>query len=489
MRFEKKNFHLRWILFLLLSMIMTLVIPARSQERFRRSPPYPEPFPELSLPSIQTHSLTNGLDLAVVRRQNHPIINMRLIIMTGESSSPDDLPGLATLTARMLSKGTANLSASDIEETIEAIGGNLSVEIFPDYSIFAFSFLEEYFDEALQILGEMILQPTFPRIEIGNVQRTMFYELASQNTVPEFLARRLLFQILFENHPYKKIAFNQGVIKNLSRRHVLSFFSSYYKPNNAKLILIGNINLETASRKVSRYLSSWVKRDLEHSFVSTLNPQEKLKICFINLPQAKDTTIYIGNVIFPISSPDYFPFIVLNQIIGGTPNSRLFMHLRESKGYAYYAFSEMQLFKTCGVFLIRTKVRSEVIDKALQEILKEIDAITKAQIPSPEIEQAKSYLIGNFPLNIATFENLSSKISEIQAFDLGLEHWEDYHKNIMRITPEMVSRMGQRYNLHTPVIVIIARDDVLDDLSKFEQINVYSPDGILQYLITKGDQE
>jgi len=489
MRLEKKLFSLRHILCSLLSMIIILVNPAGSQERFRRSPPYPEPFPELSLPTIQTHSLTNGLDLVVVRRQAHPIISMRLIILTGESSSPNDLPGLATLTARMLPKGTINLSASDIEETIEAIGGSLSVETFPDYSVFTFSFLEEYFDEALQVLGEMVLRPTFPRIELGNVQRTMFYELASQSTDPEFLARRLLLKILFENHPYKKIVFNQGVIKNLTRGHVLSFFTTYYRPNNAKLVLIGNLNLETASRKVSRYLSPWAKREWEHTFVTSLKPQEKLKICFVNLPQAKNATIYIGNIIFPITSPDYFPFIVLNQIVGGTSNSRLFMHLRESKGYAYYAFSEMQFFKTCGVFLIKTIVRSEVIDKALREILKEIDTISNARIPGPEIEQAKSYLIGNFPLNIETFENLSLKVSEIQVFDLGIEHWEDYHRNIMRITPEMVSHMGQRYNLHTPVIVIAAKNEVLDYLSEFEQVSVYSPDGTLQYLITKGDDE
>ncbi len=476
-----------FILFTFLLLSLTLFIGA--QERFRRSPPYPDPYPEFSLPTIENHSLTNELDLAVVRRQDSPVISMRLIILTGESSSPDDFPGLATLTARMLPKGTMTLSASDIEERIESIGGNLTVEIFPDYSIFTLSFLEEYLDEALMVLSEMILRPTFPRNEIANVQRTMFYELASQNMDPEFLARRVLFQILFENHPYKKIAFNQGVIKNLSRKNIVSFFSDFYKPNNAKLVLIGNLNLETASRMVSRYLSPWEKKDLPYSVVPPLDPKNKQKVCFISLPRAKDATIYLGNIIFPINSPDYFPFVVLNQVIGGTSNSRLFMHLRESKGYAYYAFSEVKFFESCGVFFIRTKVRPEVIGKALLEILKEIETITKAPIPSQEIEQAKSYLIGNFPLKVDTIAKLSFKISEIQAFDLGVSHWESYKENIMRITSEMVSRMGQKYSLNTPVVMIVGDQEILNNLKEFDEISVYSTDGVLQYTIGKGDME
>ncbi len=489
MRLNKISYLSRLALPLLFFTLLSQASSLSAQERFRRSPPYPEPYPEFSLPVIETHSLTNGLDLAVVRRENHPIISIRLIILTGESSSPDDLPGLATLTARMLPKGSVMLSASDIEERIESIGGDLTVQIFPDYSIFTLSFLEEYLDKALMVLSEMVLRPTFPRNEISNVQRTMFYALASQNMEPEFLARRVLFRVLFENHPYKKFAFNQGVIKNLNRKNIVSFFSDFYVPNNAKLVLTGNINLETASRKVSQYLSSWEKKDLPYSAVPSLEPREEFKIGFINLPHAKDATIYLGNTIFPITSPDYFPFVVFNQVIGGTSNSRLFMHLRESKGYAYYVFSEMQLFESCGVFLIRAKVRTEVIGKALSEILSEIEAVTKAQIPSQEIEQAKSYLIGNFPLNIDTIDKLSLKISEIQAFDLDSAHWERYQENIMRITSEMVSRMGKKYSLDTPVVMIVGGREILDHLKEFEEIAVYNTEGVLQYSISKGDTE
>jgi predicted Zn-dependent peptidase len=436
---------------------------------------------------VETHTLTNGLGIAVVRRQDKPFISMRLIIMSGESASPDNLPGIATLCARMITKGSTNLRAEEIEEKIESIGGSFTVNIHPDYTEFIFSFLEDYLEDAMRLLGEIILRPTFPRIEIGNVQRSMFYDVAIQSNNPEFIARRLLYQVLFESHPYKKIIFDQSGIKNLSRKDIVSFYSQFYRPNNAKLIMIGNLTLEIASRTTSRSFSPWEKQETDPPAVPLLNPRDKMKVCFIDLPQTKDATIYLGNIIHPISSQDYFPFTVFNQVIGGTPNSRLFMHLRESKAYAYFAFSEMQFFRSCGIFLIKARVLTDFTYDAIQEILQEVNILRNSPIPSQEIEQAKSYLIGNFPLRMETYDDLSGKLSEIQVFGLGRDHWERYYSNIIRINSETVSQMGQKYSLHTPVIVIVGNNDVMEYLKEFELVGVYSPDGILRYEI--GEKE
>jgi predicted Zn-dependent peptidase len=469
--------------FFVFSLVFLLSSPIHAQERFRRSPPLPDPFSAISLPPIETHTLTNGLGIAIARTQDEPLISMRLIVMAGESSSPENLPGLATLCAQMLTRGSATLKAENIEEKIESLGGRFSVRIYPDYTEFNFSFLEDYLEDALRLLGEIVLRPTFPRIEIGNVQRSMFYDLAVQGNDPEFIARRLLFQILFDTHPYKKIVFDQGGIKNLNRRDIVSFYSRYYRPNNAKLVIVGNLNLEIASRTASRYLSPWEAQELEQNFAPLLAPRDKMKICFVDLPQAKDVTIYLGNTIFPVTNQDYFPFVVFNQVIGGTPNSRLFMHLRESKAYAYYAFSEMQSFRSCGVFLILAKVLPEFTYAAIQEILQEIEDLRNAQIPSQEIEQAKSYLIGNFPLTLETNDSICAKLAEIQAFNLGRDHWERYYEKITLINSQTVSGLGQKYFLHTPVIVIVGSNEITEYLKEFPQVSFYSPEGNFRYEI------
>jgi zinc protease len=489
MKKRQRARYLPTFCFLFFSVFVMHPLSLGAQEKFRRSPPLPEPVPELSLPVVETHTLTNGLEIAIVRRQGKPFISVRLIVLAGESSSPDHLPGLATLCARMISKGSENLRAEEIEEAIESFGGSFDMVTHPDYTEFIFSFLEEYLEDAIRLLGEIILRPTFPRLEIANVQRSMFYDLAIQNENPEFIARRLLYQILLESHPYSKIIFDQGRIKNLNRKDIATFYSQYYRPNNAKIILIGDINLEMASRSVSRYMSPWERQEIEPPAVPLLDPRKKMKVCFVDLPRARDVTIYMGNIIFPITSQDYFPFTVFNQVIGGTTNSRLFMHLRESKAFAYYAFSEMHLFRSCGIFLIRAKVLPEFTYDAIQETLQQINNLRNIPIPSQEIEQAKSYLIGNFPLQMETQDDLSAKLSEIEAFDLGRDHWERYYANIIRINSDAVSQLGQKYSLHTPVIVVVGNNEIIEYLKKFSIVGVYSPDGKLRYELTKGEKE
>ncbi|MFB0566173.1 MAG: M16 family metallopeptidase [Candidatus Aminicenantaceae bacterium] len=474
----------------ILLILLILVTPLASQERYRKSPPFPEPLKDLNLPRIESAPLSNGLDITVAKRENLPIISIHLIILAGESSTPENLPGLATFTAEMLSKGSRNLSSSDIEEIVESIGGKFLTSTSLDYSLFSFSFLEEYLDEALEVMSKMILQPSFLRREIDNKKRTMFYELRTQKQDPEYLAKSQLFRLLFQNHPYSRTAFTEDLILNISQKDILAFYDKYYRPNNAALILVGNLNLRTAFRKVSHYLNTWKSSNLESHFLSPSEPSRKERICLVDHPQATETIINIGNIIFPRNSEDYFPFIVLNQVLGGTTGSRLFMNLRESKGFAYFAFSEVNLFRSCGVFFIRARVRPEVTYESVRECLNEIDKIIKEEITSFEIEQAKSYLIGNFPLKIETSEDFCFKIAEIKGFNLGNEYWNKYYENIMLTSSEKVFEVAQKYPLLTPVVVIVAdKRKIIDHLKNFEEVEVYNNKGELQYSMTKGVEE
>ncbi len=485
-----KGNRIKLTLILPLLTVLLWESPLHSQERFRKSPPYPEHLAELKLPEIKPSFLSNGLGVAVIHREDLPVISLKVIIFAGESTSPGDLPGMATFTANMLSRGVPYLTSSEIEEIIESLGGKFSTFTYPDYSVFSFTFLEEFLDNALDLMSEMILRPTFLMREIENVKRSMYYDLREKNENPEFVAERQLARFLFQNHPYKKSTYNEDVIKNLNQRDLVSFFDRYYRPNNALFVITGNLNIQTATRKVSRYFSTWRRKELEHPSLPPLRPYDKEKICLVDLPEAKDATIYLGNIVSPVSVQDVFPLIVLNQVLGGTHTSRLFMNLRESKGYAYFAFSELVFFKNCSVFFVKAKVRPGVTYSSIKEILKEIEKITKEKIPSFEIEQAKSYLIGNFPLQIQTFDGLSSRVSEIKALDLGEEHWSKYYENIMLVSSERVFESARKYPLLTPVVVIVGDKNIISDhIQEFEEVFVYDNKGILQYTIKKGEDE
>ncbi|MCJ7579494.1 MAG: insulinase family protein, partial [Candidatus Aminicenantes bacterium] len=226
-------------------------ISLSAQERFRRDVPDPDPLPFLNLPDIEPIFLSNGLGLTVIRQNKTPVMHLRMVISKGESSSPENLPGMATFTANMLNRGAGSLNSDQIEEAIESIGGKLDTVVYPDYTLFSFSFLEDNLDDALEILSTMFMEPTFLQLEIDNIKRTMFYDIRQKLTDPEFLAKKILYHILFHNHPFKNIMFNDDVIKNYDREALVSFFDSYYRPNNTQIVLIGNINLNTATRKVT----------------------------------------------------------------------------------------------------------------------------------------------------------------------------------------------------------------------------------------------
>ncbi|MGD8539253.1 MAG: insulinase family protein, partial [Candidatus Aminicenantes bacterium] len=202
-----------------------------------------------------------------------------------------------------------------------------------------------------------------------------------------------------------------------------------------------------------------------------------------------DATITIGNTILLRSYDDYFPTTVLNQVLGGSPHSRLFMNLRESKGYAYFAFSTVEFLKTCGILTIQERVRSDAIIESIAESLNEIRRISSEVVPNYELEQAKSYLIGNFPLRIEDLEYYSSRLSAIKAFDLGEAHWNSYYKSMMLISPENVYEIARRSSLQSPVVVIVGDIEELGPYLQEYDLEVYDTNGDFQYTIKKGETE
>ena len=489
--FLKKN-YISWTCFISLffAWCFLLTLPLTAQERFRRDVPDPDPLPLLNLQDIEFFTLTNGLRLTVIRQDKTPVIHLRLMIADGENSSPTNLPGMATFAANMLNRGATSLTSVQIEEAIESMGGNFSSAVYPDFTLFSFSFLEEYLDDALEILSKMFLQPTFLKLEIENIKRTMKYDLLQKMTNPEFLAKKILYQILFREHPYRNIAFNDDVIKNYDRETLSTFFDTYYRPNNTQILLIGNLNLDTATRKVSDYFNQWQKKDIEKKNVPSPQPNGAIKICFVDLPRANDATIYLGNILSTEVKDNVFPFFVFNQVLGGTTNSRLFMNLRESKGFAYWTFSEVEFFKLFGLVFIRAKVQPESIYSSVIEIVKEIQNTVQNKIPNSEIEQAKSYLIGNFPLTINTMDQFALRISEKIVFNRGDELWNNYYESLSLVNSDDVFKTVNKTSLLTPVVVIVGdKEKLLDHLNSFEEVEIYNQNGVLLNKIKEEDSQ
>jgi len=456
------------------------------QERFRRTPPPPEPLQALKLPRIERAVLSNQLDVSIVTRENGPFAGLQLVVYAGESRSPNGMAGTATLAAGFLGQATLVRSVAGIEEFLDSIGGSLSVSVNQDYVVLTIHFLEDYLDAALEFLSQILLQPDFSRTEVDFLKFTATYDLLAREKDPDFAARRHLARMLFQGHPYEKLAFSSDAVRGWNPAGVADFFDRYYRPNNARVILASRVGLNVATRKISQYLNQWQPRELPASSLQPLKPPAKERICLVNIPQARECMVYLGTVFPALGNAERFDMAVQNQVFGGTPTSRLFMNLRETKAFANFAYSETGIFKAGGTFLVRAKVRPEVVTPALAEIRKEVRALVREPMTPLEIEQAKSYLIFNFPLQLERYDAFSRRLAENQARGDGEEFWSRYYEQVVLVNAERVFATAQKV-LSQPFVYVIAGDHALlsEHLAELESYDVFDAKGRFEYSVTK----
>jgi zinc protease len=490
MRHPRPKLPLPTALLLSASLFSAFGTSAAAQDRFRRTPPLPDSFQELRLPEIQTIPLSNGLKVAVTRRPGFPLVTLQLVIRAGESDSPEDMPGVATLTARMMGRGGRTYSAEDMENRIESIGADFSVDVSLDDTVLTMHFSAEALDGALGLLKLMVLEPDFPDAEFNAVKRVYHYELLEKKKDPEFIGRRQLLRILFKGHPYETGTYAEDVIKYVSTRDAAAFYGRFYAPNNAVLAASGDLDPVATARKVSQYFNTWSRRDVEKTAPPSPPANLKERVCFIEHPTSDEAVIFAGNVIMPPTAPDYFPFLVLNQLLGGTTGSRLFMDLRESKGYAYRAFSAAEFFRVCGVYWAKAWVPTDKIYLSVQEIIKVLRGLAAEKAEPVEIEEAKSYLIGNLPLKFEPLDGYAARLARVIALGLGDAHWNKASDNLMLVNVEKVLQAAQKYFPAPPVIVIVGnRQWAAEALKDFPEVEVYDSAGVFKTTLHKGAED
>lgn len=462
---------------------------AAAQERFRRTPPLPDPEPmELKLPKVETVLMGNGLTVATARRPEAHLATLQLVVRAGEADSPPGRPAVAALTARMIGRGTKLLSSEYLEGMVESLGAQFSSAVLMDYTVFTVHVLPEHLDRAIFALRLMALEAVFTERELGTVRREALGELFEQRRNPEVIGWRRLLGALFEGHPYRAATGSEEAVKLVTTRDVADFYGLYYRPGNSAVLVSGNIDAADAAKKVESHFGAWAGRAAERPAVPAPPASVRDRVCFVETPDPESATIFAGNVIMDSSDPDFFPFLVLKQVLGGTTRSRLFMNLRESKGYAYYAFSETEFFRSCGVYWARARVRPESIAPAVREIVREIGALAADPAVPSEIEEAKSFLVGNLPMRFESIGGFSDWMARYIALGLDETQWDKGPERFKLVDVERVQATARKHLASRPVVVVVGRREWIGlYLGVFDLVEVYDIHGELLYTLTKGE--
>ncbi len=463
-----------------------LISFAFGQERFRRNPPYPEPLSPLLLPPVESAVLSSGMRVVSITRLNNPIFNLQVLIQAGEIDSPPELSGLATVTSQMLLRGTLSLSPSDVEERLETLGIEYYLEVKPDYTLFSFTFLEENLEQALNLIRLFFYEPSFSALELTSTKRELYYRLTNRLRDQENAGSDFFLMKLLSGDGFNPGVIDPDLIKKITTKDLVSFHQRLLRPNNTTVIFNGNLNLNNASRKASQAFSRWVPKPVERKPVPRLTNRNFDRLYFLENP-GKEISIVVGNLVSPLHSEDYFPLLVLNHILGGTTGSRLFLNLRESKGIAYYAFSELSFIKDYGFFWIRVKTSPELAAGVIREINQELKNLVDNRVEPLELERAKAYLMGNLPLQLQNPDELSKRFGLLSFFQLPQDFWLKYNQNVMQVSAERVQEIARKYLTSKPLTVIVGEAaTALDYLRDFDKIEIYNRKGQFQAIFEKG---
>jgi predicted Zn-dependent peptidase len=458
-------------------------------EDFRRTAPAPLSPRPFSIESPFETTLSNGLKVVVVEQGRLPLVSFRLAFRSGEINDPKDSIGLTSATMHLLSQGTETRSSREIAEAVERLGASLSASSSSDNTIVSASVLTAYRAEILKLMAEMILTPTFPENEIALYKQNTIENLKFQRSQPGFLADEQMSRILYGAHPYSIVAPGEADIEKLSREHLVNHHRRTFVPNNATMIVVGDVDKDALVGELETLFGDWQKGSVESSEFDALPQRSETTLTIVDRKGSAQSNIVLSNVAIKRNHPDFFPLLVMNQILGAGASSRLFMNLREEKGYTYGAYSSLDARRLAGAFEATAEVRTPVTGDSLKEFFYELKRIRDEDVSIEELQDAKNFLTGVFPIRAETQEGLTNLIVQQQLYDLPADYLQTYRENVNAVTSEEIRRVANQYITPDKIAIVIVGDaeEVLPQAESYSQkIEIFDTNNNMQDISNYG---
>jgi zinc protease len=449
-------------------------------EHFRsQAPPPLQPRPIL-IPTPRETTLANGLRVVVVEDSRLPLVSYRLAFRVGAAFDPPELSGLTDLLAGLLPEGTESKTSRELADEVARIGASLSAGANSDYTIIAASALAQFNDLIMGLMAEVILEPSFPENEVELAKQNTKESLRQQRAQPSFLASEMVSRVMFGDHPYSIVAPTPESIDRVSRDEFVRFHRAKLVPNNGVFIVVGDVRYDEILNRIESLFSTWQRgEDVVANFPAP-PVRTKRTAYLVDRPGSAQSNIVIANSGIIRTSPDYFPLLLMHTVLGANASSRLFMNLREDKGYTYGAYSNLDARRTAGTIRAMAEVRTPVTGDSLKEFFYELNRIRNERVSDKEIADAKSYLTGVFPIRLETQEGLTDQLVQIKMLNLPDDYLQNYRDRVNAVTGEEIQRVAQKYVKTDAAALIVVGDgaSVLDQMKPYaEDIEVYSTAG------------
>jgi zinc protease len=399
------------------------------------------------LPRAQEATLSNGLRVALIEDHKLPTFSVQLLLTGGGLDDPDNQHGLAMVTASLLREGTAKRTSRQIAEQLATLGGVFTAGASPSSGETAIGFggLSEKADAIFAVAADIVRNPAFPAAELNKYKSRFLSQLQQQRAQPEFAAQEEFMRAVYGTHPGSYVVPPEKVLTAMTRADLARYHQAHYVPNNGIVLAYGDFTLKSLVQQLERAFGDWPQGAAPKLSLPALKAPAKARVLLVDRPASVQTSLWVGGLGIERRSDDYFAVLVMNHILGGGPASRLFINLREDKGYTYGVYSFFNGSRFPGVVLASTDVRTPVTDGALHELMGELHRIGAEPVPEQELKNAKRALIGGFALSLDSPQTLISNLATQKIYNLSPDYWDTYPQRVEAITAADVQRVAKKY--------------------------------------------
>jgi zinc protease len=434
----------------------------------------PRPY---KLPPVFETKLPNGLTVQLVDDARFPLVTSRLVFFAGNKRDPKEIPGLAAGVASMLTQGTSRRTYQLMAQELDSLGGTLTAATGADSLTVETSVLAENEDKMLALISDVARNAIFPTSELDLFKQNRKQTLNVQHSQPAYVANEQFRKTVFGDTPYAHVGATMDAIDRMDRKAMQDYRDAYLLPNNAILILVGKLPARAQIMKtITTEFGSWDQKKVP-PYVAPKPPESKRELVLVDRPGSVQADMRLGKLSATYNDPDYFPQFVGNLIEGGGTNSRLFLDIREKRGYAYDVHTEVNALADAGTFSTVTQVRNEVAADALQGILEHLDKMAKEPVESQELKDAKSYASGVFLLSMEPQRGLADRLAQMKVMNLPKNYLETYTTKINSVEPEQIEKAAKRAMATDQATIVVVGDAaaIQKSMEKFGTVTVVKP--------------
>ena len=423
----------------------------------------------------ETFTLKNGLQVFVIENKKLPRVTYRLEI-DRKPILEGDKAGYLGMVGQLMQRGTTSRTKDQLDEEIDFIGASISAG-----STFVYgSGLSKYNEKVLELMTDILFNPVFPAEELEKIRTQELSGLASSKDNPEAIASKVISRIVYgDAHPSGEVQSEES-IKRVTVDDIRNYHQTYFKPNIAYLAVVGDIDVKTAKKLINKYFGSWEKGTVPaNSFTTPALPAQN-SVALVNRSASVQSVV---NVTYPVDlqpvSPDVIPVRLMNTILGGSSSARLFMNLREDKGYTYGAYSSLSPSDLTARFNAGASVRNEVTDSAVVEILNEIKRMTSTLVSNDELELAKNSIAGSFARSLENPQTVASFAINTAKYKFPTDYYSTYIQKVQSVTADQIMATSQKYlKPENAYIAVVGKaSDIESKLKSFGPISYYDVDG------------